>query len=299
MAIEQSILAKLKNKAIETKQPYQDVLRFFLQEEFLRRLSLSKYSDNFILKGGLFIYTLTNFESRVTVDVDFLMSKLSNEITNMQNVIDEIITVKTGNEYITFEHNKMRNIITELDYNGVSFQLVGVLGNTKTPFIIDIGVGDVVSPNYKKRAIPTQLDGFEMPIINTYSLESMIAEKLHAILFRLNTTSRMKDFYDIYYISKLSNFTGSVLQTAIQKTFINRNMKIDSGTMPSFISLRDDAMLISRWKSYLKTINAPNVDFSVIMEQIINFLEPVIINTTKNIKLELNWKSKENTWKDK
>lgn len=98
-----SILAKLKNKAKSSGIAYQQCLQLFLQEEFLRKLSKSEYVDNLVLKGGLFIYTLTNFESRATVDVDFLLREQSNSIEDVKKIIQEILVIPTGNDYIKME----------------------------------------------------------------------------------------------------------------------------------------------------------------------------------------------------
>ena len=95
-----SIIAKLKNKAKETGKPLQVHLQLFCQEEFLRKLSMSKYADNLVLKGGLFIYTLTNFESRATIDVDFLMRQLPNSIEEIEKIVLDILSVDTGNDFI-------------------------------------------------------------------------------------------------------------------------------------------------------------------------------------------------------
>ena len=97
-----SVLAKLKNRAKQSSISYQQCLQLFFQEEFLRKLSMSKYKENFILKGGLFIYTLTEFESRATVDVDFLVRGVSNDMKRVDEIIDEILSVPTGNDYIKF-----------------------------------------------------------------------------------------------------------------------------------------------------------------------------------------------------
>ena len=97
-----SVLAKLKAKSKQTGNYLQMHLQLFCQEEFLRRLSLSKYADNLVLKGRLFIYTLTNFESRATVDVDFLLRQLPNNVDEMKKIIAEIIAVDTGNDFVEF-----------------------------------------------------------------------------------------------------------------------------------------------------------------------------------------------------
>lgn len=105
-----SVLAKLKNKAKASGISYQQCLQLFFQEEFLRRLAGSKYAENFVLKGGLFIYTLTNFESRATVDVDFLMRGLNNDLARMDEIIAEILAVDTGNNFVTFKATKRNQL---------------------------------------------------------------------------------------------------------------------------------------------------------------------------------------------
>ena len=158
-----SVLAKLKNKAKTSGVSYQQCLQLFFQEEFLRRLAGSKYAENFVLKGGLFIYTLTNFESRATVDVDFLMRGLNNDLARMDEIIAEILAVDTGNGFVTFKAGKTEPIAVQRKYHGVSTQITGYIKNVRVPFNVDIGVGDVIVPNAQRRNIQTQLDGYEKP----------------------------------------------------------------------------------------------------------------------------------------
>ena len=98
-----SVLARLKNKAAESGRSYQLCLQRFCQEEFLRRLEKSKYAENLVLKGGLFIYSVTDFDSRVTVDIDFLLRRVPNNPEQLKPVLEEIISTPTGNDFITFE----------------------------------------------------------------------------------------------------------------------------------------------------------------------------------------------------
>ncbi|MBE6968569.1 MAG: nucleotidyl transferase AbiEii/AbiGii toxin family protein, partial [Ruminococcaceae bacterium] len=217
-----SVLAKLKNKSKAIGISYQQCLQLFFQEEFLRRLAGSRYAENFILKGGLFIYTLTNFESRATVDVDFLMRGLNNDLARMDEIIAEILAVDTGNDFVTFKAKKAEHIAIQRKYHGISTHITGYIKNVRVPFNVDIGVGDVIVPQAERRSIQTQLEGYDKPEILTYSLESTIAEKFDAILQRFELTGRMKDFYDIYYLSQTFDFDGLKLQTAIQETLQNR-----------------------------------------------------------------------------
>ncbi|MCI9006305.1 MAG: nucleotidyl transferase AbiEii/AbiGii toxin family protein, partial [Lachnospiraceae bacterium] len=191
-----SVLARLKNKAAESGRTYQLCLQLFCQEEFLRRLEKSRYADNLILKGGLFIYSITNFDSRVTVDVDFLLRKVPNTPEKLKPVLEEIIGTSMGNDFVRFEIKEIAPIAVVKKYAGIGVSLVARIKNTRTPFSIDFGVGDVIVPKQEKRKIPTQLDNFPAPTVNTYSLETTIAEKIDAILSLMEFSSRMKDYYD-------------------------------------------------------------------------------------------------------
>lgn len=144
-----SVLALLKQKADKIVNA-QNYLQLFCEEEFIRRLSKSKYADNFILKGGFFLYCLTNFDSRVTYDIDFLLSKIPNDEEKLKEILIEIILTQSGNDFISFEIRKISKINLQMKYHGLSVSLVGKIKNTKTPFNIDFGVGDIIFPSIKK-----------------------------------------------------------------------------------------------------------------------------------------------------
>ena len=114
-----SVLARLKNKAAESERSYQLCLQLFCQEEFLRRLEKSKYAENLVLKGGLFIYSVTDFDSRVTVDVDFLLRRVPNTPEQLKSVLEEIISTPTGNDFITFEIKDIAPIAVAKKYAGI------------------------------------------------------------------------------------------------------------------------------------------------------------------------------------
>ncbi len=167
-----SVLAKLRNKAKAAGISYQQCLQLFMQEEFLRRLSKSGLKKFLVLKGGLFIYTLTNFESRATIDVDFLLRDMSNSINVVETLIDEILKVPTGNDYIEMTASSFEEISPQRKYHGISAQIIGKIKNVRVPFNIDMGIGDVIVPHAMEQKIQTQLPNFEAPVIFTYSLEN-------------------------------------------------------------------------------------------------------------------------------
>ena len=291
-----SVLAKLKNKSKASGVSYQQCLQLFFQEEFLRKLASSRYANNFVLKGGLFIYTLTNFESRATVDVDFLMRGLNNDLAQMDDIIEEILAVNTGNDFVSFKAKKAEPIAEQRKYHGVSTQITGYIKNVRVPFNVDIGVGDIIVPNAERRKIQTQLDGYENPEVLTYSLESTIAEKLDAILQRFELTGRMKDFYDIYYLSRTFDFDGLKLQTAIRKTLQNRGTSYERNSFTRITLLVEDADMQVKWRYFLRSLGNPNIDFQTVIRGIQSLLEPVWSAFWEETDFQMKWSCSENTW---
>ena len=274
-----SVLTKLKNKAKESGRSYQLCLQLFFQEEFLRRLENSRYANNFVLKGGLFIYTLTEFESRVTMDIDFLLQRLPNTPQQLKTVIEEIILTDTGNDYISFEVRNIQPIAVTKKYAGITASLMAKIKNTKTPINIDFGVGDVIIPRQEKRAIPTQLAEFEKPVVNTYSLETTIAEKIDAILDLMEYSSRMKDYYDIYYLSKHFEFDSEILSEAMRKTFANRNHSFSKEQFDQVMQFGTNPEMKKKWHFFARKININDIDFEEVMRETKEFLEESFIKS--------------------
>lgn len=167
-----SVLTRLRNQARETGASHQECLQLFAQEELLRRLSRSKYAGCFVLKGGLFIYTVTEFATRSTKDIDFLLKGLNSEVENLRRVFEEIISTETENDFISFEVYGGEPITEESEYSGVRLNIRGHIKNVRIPFSIDIGVGDVIVPKARERELPVRLKGFEPVCILTYSMSN-------------------------------------------------------------------------------------------------------------------------------
>jgi len=284
-----SVLARLKNKAAQTKRSNQLCLQLFCQEEFLRRVQHSRYADNLILKGGLFIYALTNFDSRVTVDVDFLLKNIPNAPDKLISVINEIITVNTGNDFITFEIAKIEPIAVTKQYVGIRAIVIARIKNTRTVFGIDFGIGDVITPKHEKRAIPTQLDGFETPLINAYSIETVIAEKVDAILSLMEFSSRMKDYYDILYLSRKFNFDGNILCAAISRTLGNRKRDFSIKQFDSLMALGNDVAMNKKWAAFLKKIKSTDLNFTDVLNAINDFIGEVLSAALEQCMFVKRW----------
>ncbi len=292
-----SILAKLKNKSKASGMPYQQCLQLFFQEEFLRRLSLSDYSENFVLKGGLFIYTLTNFESRATVDVDFLLRRMDSDLDHMDEVIGKIISTPTGNNGVAIlTAKKTERISLQREYPGFSTQIIGGIKNVRVPFDIDVGIGDIIVPDPQKHLIKTQLEGFDAPEVLTYSIESTIAEKLDAIFQRFELSGRMKDFYDIYYLSQAFDFDGLRLQEAIKLTLSTRRTPYGKDSLDLVVALSKNADMQTRWRYFLKNIKSQELVFSDVISGIERFLRPVWSAIINDQELHHQWISKQFRW---
>ncbi|HHT97649.1 MAG TPA: nucleotidyl transferase AbiEii/AbiGii toxin family protein, partial [Clostridiales bacterium] len=233
----ESILARLKNESRNKGISLQQLLNLFCQEEFIRRLAMSNFKANLILKGGYFLYSLSQFTSRPTIDADYLLKNYSNDTGTIEKLIIEVLTVRTKNDFVELEVRNLE-VISELkEYSGVRVNLIGIIGRTRTPFSIDFGVGDIIVPSPVERRLPVLLTGFEQPHIFTYSLESTIAEKVDAIISLMELTGRMKDFYDIYYIATTFDLEGRKLQEALYETLSNRGRAYEKDTIRDILRL--------------------------------------------------------------
>ena len=292
-----SVLARLKNKAKESGRSYQLCMQLFCQEEFLRRLEKSEYAENLVLKGGLFIYSLTDFDSRVTVDVDFLLRKIPNTPEQLKTILEKIIAVDTGNDFVTFEIKDIAPIAVAKKYAGIGASIIARIKNTKTPFSIDFGVGDIIVPKQEKRKIPTQLSDFDAPMVNTYSIETTVAEKIDAILSLMEFSSRMKDYYDIYYLANKFDFDGVTLTEALKKTFENRNNNFTIEQFEQMLEFDSDDAMQKKWKAFIKKINTKTDDFETVLKMIKLFLAKPFIAAVENKTFDEKWSCVTNQWK--
>ncbi len=291
-----SVIAKLKNKSMRTGKSLQLYLQLLCQEEFLRRVSLSEFKNQLVLKGGLFIYTLTNFEGRSTIDMDFLLRNLDNSEENIHMITQNILNIETGNTFISYEVVGYEKIAMERKYSGISVHMIGKIGNTKTPIYVDFGVGDVIVPGSELRMIRSQLDGFDEIEINTYSIDSTIAEKFDAIIQRYELTSRMKDFYDITYLASMFEFDGTQLFQAISETLKNRGTTYDSDSFDRIMNLKNNAVIKIRWQSFLRKQKLEQFEFEEVLNDLQIFLQEITDNLIDEKNIDKKWDPKEFKW---
>ena len=291
-----SVLARLKNKAKESGRSYQLCLQLFCQEEFLRRLEKSKYAENLVLKGGLFLYSLTDFDSRVTVDVDFLLRQIPNTPEQLKGILEEVIAIQTGNDFVTFEIKDITPIAVAKKYAGMGASMVAHIKNTRTSFGIDFGVGDIIVPKQEKRKIPTQLNDFVSPIINTYSIETTVAEKIDAILSLMEFSSRMKDYYDIYYLASKFDFDGVTLTEALKKTFENRGHSFTIAQFEQVMTFDNDDAMQKKWKAFIRKIDTKTDDYSTVLKTIKEFLTKPFTAAARGKEFTEKWSATNGEW---
>lgn len=233
----------------------------------------------------------------MTVDVDFLLRKIPNTPEQVKAVLEEIIAVPAENDFVTFEIKSVAPIAVTKKYAGVGATMVARIKNTRTPFGIDFGIGDVIVPKQVKRRIPTQLERFDAPVVNTYSLETTIAEKLDAILNLMEFSSRMKDYYDIYYLANKFDFDGTVLAEALRKTFANRSHNFTVAQFEQILSFDANDAMQKKWRAFCRKTDIKIDDYSMVLQTIKVFLEKPFIAAVESGSFVEKWSSSTGAWK--
>lgn len=157
-------------------------------------------------------------------------------------------------------------------------------------------MGDIIVPEQEKRKIPTQLDDFPTPIVNTYSIETTIAEKLDAILSLMEFSSRMKDYYDIYYLANKFDFNGEILTQAMQKTFANRERSFSVKQFEQVMTFADDNAMQKKWKAFIRKIDARTDDYSIVLKTIKDFLAKPFTAALDNTAYTEHWHAATGKW---
>lgn len=290
-----SVKAKLKNFAVETGHTFQEALTYYGLERIIYRISVSKYAEHFVLKGGIFLYAIfeRNYE-RATTDVDLLARRISNSSADMKEVFREIFA-QDFDDALSFDLDSIiAEDITEFkEYHGLHISVVGYLDRTRIPISIDIGFGDVIYPDAVKMDFPVIID-MEAPRINVYSLESSIAEKLEAIVHNGYLNSRYKDFYDIYILTGKYDFRYENMKNAINETFQNRGTAMSMSTAAFQEEFIHDPLHQTRWKSFLKKKKALiQISLEDVMSGVDTFARPLLDSDDDN---KHRWNPKSRRW---
>lgn len=269
---------KIKKVEEENNLNHYEVLQRYMFERILERISISKYNSNFILKGGLLLSAIFGINERSTKDIDTTIIGIDVSKTVMVKILNEILNINL-NDGVTFNIVNVTDIREESKYGGNKYNIIGKIENIKVQLEIDISTGDKVTPREMKYKYQSIFENKSI-IINCYNLETILAEKLETILRRGKFNSRMKDYYDIYYIlnNLYDDIDTRILRKAIQETFNRRNsMENLKDYMKIIDSIKDSSTINELWKSYKNKYKyASNIDFKNILDIIEKNLNDVI-----------------------
>ena len=267
--IDQSVKDRLKNLARSSGRDYNFVCIQYMHERFLGRLEQSDYKGRFILKGALLLLAYDISRVRPTKDIDFLGVKLSNQSDDIESAIRQISEIELE-DGVQFHSDKIEidKITKDTDYTGLRVRLSASVGGDHQRLQIDIGFGDVIVNGPVEMSYPSMLD-FEPPKVIAYSLESAIAEKLQAIVSLGVFGSRMKDFYDIWFLTRTRKFDRECLTEAIETTFKKRNTEIGDIKLIFEDEFVQDSNKSKQWAAFLRRISIEEqVSFESVMEDL-------------------------------
>ena len=268
---------KLKAKELEDKYNlnYYESLQRFMFERILERISVSKYQDNFILKGGLLLAAMFGVENRTTKDMDTTITGIAVSKDKMLNVLNAILSIDLNDE-VKFDIVSITDIREEDEYGGNKYHITGRINSTKVNLEIDISTGDKVTPKELKFKYPLLFEDRSI-LINSYNIETILAEKIETVLRRGKYNSRMKDYYDMYFfLTKLRNEIDiNIFKDAIDNTFTKRDSFEYLNDYSEIIkSIIDSDRIKTNWKSYSKKNSyANNLELNQIMFLLNDFLK--------------------------
>lgn len=272
-----SIRSKLLNISKKEDVFYQTIFTRYFQERLLYRMSQSRYRNNFYLKGGALMYAYERFEARPTLDIDFLGNNISNEGETIVAAFKVICSVPYEEDGVAYDTEGItaQNITEFKDYHGIRLSIPVRMDTIAQVLTMDVGFGDIVTPGPIELDYPILLDQLPSVNIKAYSLETVIAEKMHAIVDLADQSSRMKDYYDLYNILSKEDYDADTLQEAIIRTFENRHTSYDANTMFFRKDFADNQQMQVRWQAFLRKITkSEDVPFSDVVVYIQNVLQP-------------------------
>lgn len=271
------LFEKSKELAKESGLTQLELYQRFMFERILERISLSEYNENFILKGGLLLSAMLGINSRSTRDMDISIKGIDVSEEKMVHVLNEILSLDIG-DGVKFEMVNVTDIRADDEYGGNKYHLVGKLENLKVALEIDISTGDEITPkklNYEYISI------FENKkiYIDTYNIETILAEKIETILRRGKYNARMKDYYDVYFfLTKLKNEINlKIFKQALNNTLRKREAFNYYNDYKQILNdLTNDERINNYWNTYKKkTKYAQNIQFNEIIKALEEFLDNI------------------------
>ena len=289
--VAQSVFDRLKTLAVQRKEDFNSLLARYSNERFLYRLSRTEHAPRFVLKGAMLFVVWLNRLHRPTRDMDFLGY---GEITeqNLRAVFTGICGLEAEPDGLVFDASsiEVEALRENQVYHGLRVKIAGKLGNARANIQIDVGIGDAVFPEPVEIDYPTLLN-LPSPRLKIYPAETVVAEKLDAMLQLGLRNSRMKDFFDLWLISRTFTFDGVVLSEAVRRTTERRQTIVDDVPVCFTDEFVEDPSKQNQWKAFLRQgrlSEAPD-NFTDAMAILRPFLQPLVTAVRSNSGFAMRW----------
>ena len=262
--------ALVRNISKGDNRKAQVIIRNYVMERFLERLSLSQYRNIMILKGGTLVAAMVGLDNRSTMDVDATLKNLPLNEDNARKIVEDITAIHIEDDMI-FEIKSVTPIMDEADYPGIRIMLDTAIETMHTPLKIDFSTGDVITPREVSYSFRLLFEERTISIL-AYNLETVLAEKLETLLARGTANTRMRDYYDIYVLTNTQEH--NIDNATLKEAFVNTSAKRGSIGLLSDVHLilkeiAESTVLIDRWKNYQRKFDyAADVLWADVMESV-------------------------------
>lgn len=272
----------IRKRAQESNELSLHLHQMFFFEHILMRIEKSKYKDNIILKGGVLLSSIFGCDMRTTKDIDATLKGIHLNEKTIKEIFEEILSIDI-NDGCKFKIVSIKDIRLEEEYNGYRINVFATFDKLKNYFFVEISSGDTITPREIKYKYNSIFEDKQINII-AYTFETILAEKLHAIISKNITTTRAKDFYDVYMLMNKhqNDINNTILIKAVERTFKSRNTKFSIQYFKEIISLMEnDKELQKLFKNYKEkfdyTQNIKYEDTIQALKKLIDILEKELI----------------------
>ena len=282
----------VRNLSKKKSADAQILMRNYMMERFLERISLSEYKNQFILKGGMLVAAMVGLDARATMDLDATIKGTNVSVEDVEMIISKIISIPLD-DGVSFRVKWISEIMEEADYPGVRVSMETKFDGVITPLKIDISTGDIITPREIKYKFNLMLENRTIEVW-AYNLETVLAEKLETVISRNVTNTRMRDFYDIYILQKLygEQLSKDVLRDALVATAKKRETleQIETEDIDEvFDEIQSSSVMENLWKAYQRNYSySADIPWHTIMKSIRTLYEIISKNTYNVLQFAKN-----------
>jgi len=266
----EQIKGRIKSVAKQNNADARTLMRIYMMERFLERISLSEYRDKFILKGGMLVAAMVGLDARSTMDLDATVKGANVNVEEIENLISAIVSVPID-DGVKFQLKSISEIMDEAEYPGIRVSMTTTFDGVVTPLKIDISTGDAITPREVRYSFKLMLEDRSIDIW-AYNLETVLAEKLETIITRTTTNTRMRDFYDIYILDQLHGNTlnRQTLYDALLATAKKRGTERHlAEAMDVLNEVESSPVMQKLWESYRRKFSyAADLEWNIIMRAV-------------------------------